>query len=322
MNKSEHIADLLSKYLNNTCTKEEFDELFELIDANPEHKGLDEALAHYWNKVKDEPTPHDVNWVGIYNAVKNKKPIRNWKTTSLKYAACVALIALVYSITLFRKADINRAPVYITVQSPVAKTKVVVLADGSTVTLNANSKLRYPQNFNGNLRNVYLTGEAYFQVVHNDQKPFIVYSGKLKTQVLGTTFTVKAYSPSKLSVTVLTGKVGVLDNLSHARAMLTRGQSAEEPATGNIFKLTQLKDPEDAIAWIEDKLMFDNSNLTDVTDALTNKYGVQIKITSDRVAKQRITAIFQRQTLPDILRGITRLTHSKYTYSNNTYTLY
>jgi transmembrane sensor len=170
---------------------------------------------------------------------------------------------------------------------------------------------------------VYLKGEAYFEVVHNVNKPFIIHSGRLKTHVLGTTFTVSAYSQVKpMNVTVLTGKVAVKDELTQAQAILTRGQSASTIDGKKTFELTTLANPEDAIAWMDDKMIFENSDLESVALKLSNKYGVDIKITGNKLPQQHITAIFQGQTLPGILKAITKLTHSNYTVRDNTYILY
>jgi transmembrane sensor len=140
------------------------------------------------------------------------------------------------------------------------------------------------EKLDGKTREVYLKGEAYFQVVHNVSKPFIIHSGKLRTQVLGTTFTVSAYSEVKpMNVTVLTGKVAVKDESTQALAILTRGQSATIEGNKKTFVLTSLANPEDAIAWMEDKLIFDNADLEDVALKLSNKYGVAIKITGNKL---------------------------------------
>jgi ferric-dicitrate binding protein FerR (iron transport regulator) len=262
-----------------------------------------------------------VNWDGIYANVKEKTR-KHYKTgVMLKYAACFALIFAVCIISLHKKTIVDTQ--YLTVHSLPAKTKVITLADGTRVTLNANSDLRYPQGFNGTQRVVYLKGEAYFEVVHDVKKPFIIYSGTVRTQVLGTSFTVSAYNEQKpIKITVLTGKVGVIDQSNKAEAMLTRGLSATTDQVNQCFKISRIADPEDAIAWLDDKLMFENATLADVATALSNKYALNIKISNKRVATQRITAIFQNQKLPDILNGITKLTHSKYSIDNNVYTIF
>jgi ferric-dicitrate binding protein FerR (iron transport regulator) len=125
-----------------------------------------------------------------------------------------------------------------------------------------------------------------------------------------------------MNVTVLTGKVAVKDELTRALAVLTRGQSASTKDGKSTFEVTTLANPEDAIAWMDDKMIFEDSDLESVALKLSYKYGVTIKITGDKLSQQHITAIFQGQTLPGILKAITKLTHSSYAVRDNTYILY
>jgi transmembrane sensor len=322
MDKKQSKEDLLEKYMNNSCTKQEFEELMNLIKTSQDFEGFDGPMKKYWEGGGLKNLSPVVDWNRISSNIK----LRLWalKKTRLqfKFAAIVVLVITTFTLTLYKNADFGNT-LYLTQHSGIAKTKTVLLSDGTKVTLNANSNLRYPQNFNGKTREVYLKGEAYFQVVHNVSKPFIIHSGKLKAQVLGTTFTVSAYSQVKpMSVTVLTGKVAVKDESTQALAILTRGQSATTEGNKKTFILTSLANPEDAIAWIEDKLIFDNADLEGVALKLSNKYGVAIKITGNKLPQQRITAIFQGQNLPGILNAITKLTHSDYKVHNSTYILY
>lgn len=322
MDKKQSKADLLEKYMNNSCTKQEFEELMELIKTSQDFEDFDSPIKKHWENVGLKTLPHIVNWNRISSNIK----LRLWalKKTKLqfKFAAAVVLVITAFSFILYRNVNIDHT-LYLTQHSGVAKTKTVLLSDGTKVTLNANSDLRYPQNFNGKTREVYLKGEAYFQVVHNVNKPFIIHSGKLKTEVLGTTFIVSAYSQVKpMNVTVLTGKVAVKDESTRALAILTRGQSATIEGNKKTFALTSLANPEDAIAWMEDKLIFDNADLEGVALKLSNKYGVAIKVTGNKLPQQRITAIFQGQNLPGILNAITKLTHSGYMVHDSTYVLY
>jgi transmembrane sensor len=321
MDHKQRISHLLNKYISNTCTQEEFDELMSEVKTSPDFIDFDDVLKKNWVRSARTASDHDVNWDGIYINIKEKTQKQHKTKVILKYAACFALIFAICTISIYKKPIVDTP--YLTAHSLPAKTKVVTLADGTRVTLNANSDLRYPEKFDGAQRVVYLKGEAYFEVVHNDKKPFIIYSGTLKTQVLGTSFTVSAYNEQKpMKVTVLTGKVGVIDQDNKAHAILTPGLSATTDRVNKVFKVSRIADPADAIAWLDDKLMFENATMADVVIALSNKYAVNIEISNRRIAAQHITAIFQNQTLPDILNGITKLTHSKYSIDNNVYTLF
>jgi transmembrane sensor len=325
MNQKHRKSELLEKYMNNTCTKQEFDEFMELIKTSTDFEEFDGPMKKHWEGSPQENVPDTVDWTRMYSNIK----LRLWalkKTKVLfKFAALIVLVISACTLIIYNYIKVASVDhiAYLTQHAGVAKTKVVVLSDGTRVTLNANSDLRYPQNFNAKTREVYLKGEAYFEVVHNINKPFVIHSGRLKTHVLGTTFTVSAYSQVQpMNVTVLTGKVAVKDELNHAQAILTRGQSASTKDGKNTFEVTTLANPEDAIAWMDDKMIFENSDLESVALKLSYKYGVDIKVTGDKLSQQHITAIFQGQTLPGILKAITQLTHSNYKVRDNTYILY
>jgi ferric-dicitrate binding protein FerR (iron transport regulator) len=321
MDSSKRKSELLEKYLSNSCTPEEFNELINTLKNTQDNEAFDDAMQRYWASTSNEDiTHHNVNWSRISDKVKNQHSFG--KTTSyFKYAASVTIVMGLLAVAFLKKATV---PVnYLTQHTASAKTKSIVLSDGSKVTLNANSELKYPDRFDVARREVYLKGEAYFEVAHNEKKPFIIHSGKLTTHVLGTSFTVSAYSQNApMNVTVLTGKVAVKNEDTKALAVLTRGQSATSRQGNNKFVLARLDTPEDAIAFTEDKIIFENANLNEVALRLSNKYGVNIKITNPALARQQITAIFQGQSLTGILNAITQLTHSKYLQNENTITLY
>lgn len=322
MDERQRKSELFEKYMNNSCTQEEFDEFLATVKNADNFGDFDDAFKKQWNQADHRHISHTPNWEGIRNNII----LRLWaiKKARLRFKYFTLLLLICgAALFLYPRYSKPTAVNYITQQTAAAKTKVVLLDDGTRVTLNANSKLRYPKSFNGDKREVYLTGEAYFEVFHDEDKPFVIHSGKMLTHVLGTTFTVSAYphAASPLNVTVLTGKVAVKHQQANALAVLTRGQSATMASGKSKFTLTKLSNPEDAIAWIDDKLIFENTDLKQVAAVLSNKYGVSVNIKDDKLAAQRITAIFQGQTLQGILKAVTKITHTRYTAIDSTYTI-
>jgi transmembrane sensor len=326
MDQHRHIRKLFQKYINNECTKEEFKELMALLESGNLDPSLEEPLLLLWQQAAENPMDHDVDYKRIYSKVTEKKTPTFWTSNLIKYAAAIAFIFLSTYILFRQQSDtkqLHSQLSYLNKHSTTAHSTLVILEDGTKVTLNANSDLRYPKTFNSNTREVYLKGEAYFQVVHNEKKPFIVHSGKLKTQVLGTSFVVSAYLKTlPLTVTVLTGKVAVEDQTSRSKAFLTRGQVATTHHHQKGFIITQATDPEESIAWIEDKLIFDNATLEETAYKLSNRYGVNIQIANKKLSEQRITAMFQKQSLTNILSALTRLTHTKFKKDTHKITIY
>ncbi|OOQ57956.1 FecR domain-containing protein [Mucilaginibacter pedocola] len=323
MNGTQRKEYLLNRYIKNECTQEEFDEFMELVRTSSDASEFDGPLQQHWDNAAMQQPAGQPDWDGMRSNISLRLWALKKRRAVVRAAAVLAVFITVMAGAFYYTKSVNTPSVnYITAYAAPAKTQVVLLPDGSKVTLNANTTLRFPEKFDGNSREVYLTGEAYFDVVHDTAMPFVVRSGKLKTNVLGTTFTVSAYSATQpMQVKVLTGKVAVKDEVSNALAVLTRGQWAASKAGSENFTMGKMANPEDAIAWIENKLIFEDTDLQDVAIRLGNKYNVQVNVKGSKLAHQHITGIFQSQSLGDILKAITQLTHSSYTVKQNTYTI-
>lgn len=198
------------------------------------------------------------------------------------------------------------------VKVPFHTTKKVILPDNTVITLNAGSILTYPERFTGDTREITLEGEAFFDVATDAQKPFIIHAGALNTTVLGTTFNITAYKNSpQLSVTVLSGKVAVMDTLSHKSVtVLPKQRATFNP--GKATLITSIVDkPENAIAWSEGKLIFEETPLAEVAERLSYKYNVQIVLTGKNLSDCRFNGEFDTEPLEEILKIITTLTETK-----------
>jgi transmembrane sensor len=325
MPDSARIKHLFNLYIQNKCNEEQFNELFTLLKQYSATDQLDSELADLWKTVDTEEITHEPNWDQLYQNVtatqapqagaKNIKRIQ--KTWYFAAAAAVftgVFFALLFSVFQRSNPQIN----YITYTVPFKTTKTLVLADGSKVVLNAGTTIRYPQQFTGKTREVSLNGEAYFQVVHLTDKPFIVHSGKLQTQVLGTSFNIDAYSKaSTLKVSVVSGKVAVKEASTGKQFMLIANQEATLTGSSDSFKKTAIADAENAIAWQDGKLIFEDASLDEIATELSLKFGIPTTLSNNQLKNCRISAVFQHKTLPQILAVITRLTSSSYTINNN-----
>jgi len=179
----------------------------------------------------------------------------------------------------------------------------VILPDGSIVHLNAGSSINYPVAFSKTNRVVTLVGEGFFEVVKNKKKPFIVETGKVKTQVLGTSFNVRAYANEKIvQVAVATGKVKMEDKASGKAQFLTPNEMGTLDNTANILK-TKVN-LEKATGWKKGVLVFDGDNFTDVFTKLEIWYGVNIIVLPNVELKGHYSGEFQQETLENIMQGI------------------
>lgn len=191
----------------------------------------------------------------------------------------------------------------------------IVLEDNSSVLLQPGSTLKYPTNFESTQREVFLTGEAFFQVARNPEKPFLVYTGDIITKVLGTSFTIKAYEKSSsIQVSVKTGKVSVYktvdqqkksdsENAQSNAVVLTPNQQAvyhreSKELTKSLVDNPQVIDTKEATH----QLVFQNKPLTEVFDTLEEAYGVEISYDQHVLAGCTFTAdLSDNSTLQDKL---------------------
>jgi hypothetical protein len=183
---------------------------------------------------------------------------------------------------------------------PYGKRFDVILADGTSVHLNAGSVLKYPSNFDGNSkREVFLEGEAYFKVTKNKDIPFIVKTEKLDTRVYGTEFNVSAYmNDNTTDVVLVEGIVGVQETTKRT------GFSNEYVENVNVSSY---------IAWKSGSLMFDNENIANVFKKLERQFNVDIQNDYSELYKHSYTGTFRSENIDDILMIISA--HTKFYYS-------
>lgn len=156
----------------------------------------------------------------------------------------------------------------------------ITLADGSMVTLNSDSKLIFPTSFNGNCREVILEGEAYFSIAKNKTKPFIVTTGKLKTQVLGTEFNIRSYPDNvQQHVTLVEGKIAV-DVANELSEVLAPGDMLSYNTETNQNMIRNV-DVSDVTAWLNGSLVFIHEDLKDIVKKLSRRFNVSIRCEMD-----------------------------------------
>jgi ferric-dicitrate binding protein FerR (iron transport regulator) len=172
--------------------------------------------------------------------------------------------------------------------------KKIKLGDGSEVWLNAESKLGVSEHFGQQRRDVYLDGEAYFDVHHDASRPFVVHANHLTTNVLGTAFSVTAYKNSPIqAVTVIRGKVQVAHEL-HVLGFLTPNKRMEY-RIGIDKSLISDVTAASVMSWKDGKLQFENQNMQDIASRLGRWYGYSVSFEHEQIKNCRYTASFNNQ---------------------------
>lgn len=190
---------------------------------------------------------------------------------------------------------------YNTVNTPRGGQYQIILPDGSKVWLNAESSLRFPTAFAGNERKVELTGEAYFDIVKDAAKPFIVQLNRMDVEVLGTEFNIMAYANERtVNTSLLRGAVRVRSG--DARSLLRPGQQAQLHKDG---KLNVVNHPfiEEEAAWKDGMFIFNNAALESIMRRICRWYNVEADFTSEKLKSQLFTGQIPRQeNLSEVLK--------------------
>jgi ferric-dicitrate binding protein FerR (iron transport regulator) len=180
----------------------------------------------------------------------------------------------------------------------------LTLSDGSRVILNSGSKLTYAKNFEAEKREVFLDGEAFFNVAKDSNRPFVVNSMDTKTTALGTSFNVSAYQGETLNVSLLTGKV-VVNRVGEAEegVILNPGEALRIDTKNDRFSKSDF-DQDLVIGWTKKWIIFQKTPLQEAIRALENWYGVQIQIARQPEDQVLLSGRFQDETLENVLEGL------------------
>lgn len=167
-------------------------------------------------------------------------------------------------------------PLFHTIQTPRGGRYQVNLSDGTRVWLNAASGIRFPVSFSGDIREVELTGQAYFEVAHEIARPFIVKIGEARVEVFGTHFDVMGYGDDpEIRTTLLEGSVGFRSG--SALTMLRPGDQSKAQRSGQNVRVRKDLDVQEVIGWREGRLHFEGEDIGQVCRALSRAFDVRLE---------------------------------------------
>lgn len=194
--------------------------------------------------------------------------------------------------------------------------RMIFLPDGSQVMLSANSKLNYPSSFDGmKKREVFLDGEAFFDVKHNPNKPFVVHTGKVETTVLGTAFNVKANTgEANIVVTVKRGKVRVSDS-NKVLGVITPNQQITYDKQ-KVASVQESITSDSYLEWQRRNLIIDNLTISEAALLMEERYKVDVIVNSPEVESLRFSTTFPKDvTLEQMLNSVCLFNDLVYRYS-------
>lgn len=195
----------------------------------------------------------------------------------------------------------------------------LVLSDGTIVWLNADTQFRFPEEFSETAKNrvVFLDGEAFFEVAHNNKQPFIVNTNGIDVKVLGTKFNVSSYQNDDfISTTLLEGSVKVMDSVNNSSLVLKPSFQASFQKKDAKFHSKKVNVLE-YTAWMQNRIVFNDAPFEKLLSKIERKYNVEIVNNNERIKKIRFNGQFDIENIESILKALSTSYHFRYSISNN-----
>lgn len=240
-----------------------------------------------------------------------------WK----RLAAVFLLIAI--SVVAYFYFNTNE-PQYIVKTNIGGQKSTIILNDGSKVTLNSESTLRYPEEFNGSTRELVLEGEAFFEVAKDESRPFVVRNGSIKTTALGTSFNISAFPDDSLvQVALVTGSVKVSEYLpgeTKEPVFLHPGEAAfynksKKSLAKAVFNAKEI------LSWKEGILYFKDAKFAEIKERLGRWYGVEVETIGKEPQVKHFTGSFENERLVNVLELLSYSRDFRYTISGHKVTI-
>lgn len=327
---------IIDKYFRNQATPQETKKILEWFETPEGQNYLHERIEADFNLVDREELKPFVPELGsdqLYESIKkriniNKKPLADkrtsdWLSPVLKVAAVFAVIlttSIFYSTQTVDVIDeiIESEPVVF--QTDDIRQSIITLRDGSVVRLNHNSELVVSENFLDGTREVSLKGEAYFEIEHDSDQPFIIYAKQSSLEVLGTAFNVRSLTnTNNVQVAVVDGSVSFTnesDEEKRQSVVLSKGQFGYLDVGKEIIEVDDIA-VENYLAWKNGRLVFEELTLTQVCTQLNRLYQIECSYENEEVIGLQFTANFSNDSLEKTLSVISLTLNLDYRKSEN-----
>ncbi|NOQ25883.1 MAG: DUF4974 domain-containing protein [Bacteroidales bacterium] len=271
-------VEMLRLYLRNRYSQETEEKVQTWLAKNPNREEIEQVSKEYWDSLKSEKDKTTFNALKRVNTKLNPHVERKeivWLRTFSKFAAIFILLIGLSGVWYYLSHQKN--PAMIEVFALYGETKQVILPDQTEVWLNAGSSLKYPSEFNQEIRSVSLKGEAFFSVRKDKSKSFVVETKNLMVKVLGTKFNLKAYPDEHQTIASLQeGKIEVQTKNKEHRQLIPNEQLIYNNHTSKL-KLVEIN-PDDIPDWKNGNLLFSEVTLDEILQTLTRGFNISFDI--------------------------------------------
>lgn len=306
------MEERLIKYYQKELDTREIEKVEAWLNAKAENQKLFEDYIGIWESAQGaalfQKIPVKQDWLRVKMQLKGEKSKQNRSRKLRLFVAMAASVALLISMGVvgYRMFLVSEQQIFMASNQLNAQQNQLVLADGTRVTLNADSRLLYPKSFKEHNRKVELEGEAYFEVAKDPSRPFIIEHGNSKTKVLGTKFNLRAFpSDDKVEVAVTEGKVMLSQEKNESnRVILTPNHVGVYHKTSHKIE-SHTQSVENILSWRTGVLSFKNVSLLKVLRDLKRHYRVDFVINDQQKAvKTLVSATFNKQSLDEVLKEL------------------
>jgi ferric-dicitrate binding protein FerR (iron transport regulator) len=320
--------DLLGRKLAGDSQPSEQEELESILQLHPE-------LQVFYNQIlmhSFEAPDVDIEAAYVTHQAKMIYPAKGKRTLSRALLIAASVILVAGLTWLLLNKENNKQTVVETGAYKESKS-TMTLPDGSIVRLNAKSKFSYAAGFGKTTREVFLTGEAYFEVTHNEKIPFIVHTGEADIKVLGTKFNVRNYSNEhRMEAALLTGSIELTLRADAQHKILLKpsdkiivkkdadGKTAIMPSdVDKKVELTSIKVQDSVIvetSWLNDKMAFYDKPFSEIALDLERQFDVNIEFKNKAVSGYKYTGVYDEDNVEDILKILQMIKPFQYTLNN------
>lgn len=307
--ESKHIdyLDLIVKELSGENSVEDQKKLRTWLTEDNENQKVYDSYQATWDEmdlVNGKSTREiDLEWSRLENEIdfetSTPKAIqRSLLGNVYRYAAVILFVVFSgYAVYFFLNTQGT--------EQMVAEVQIqeVELSEGSTVTVNSKTKLTYPKNFKKDQRVVSLSGEAFFEIAKDSQRPFIIHAGEIQVEVLGTSFNVKAYEDqNEIEVSVASGKVAVYrPENPEEKVVLIKGQKAIFYKSNTKIEAS-VNDNINFDAWKTKQIIFEDTSIPEVVRIINEIYKSDLVLVGTQLNECPVTTTFDNQSLDSILK--------------------
>lgn len=316
------IESLLQKFHDGLTTEEE-EALLAGFISEGDTGVFDDFCRSRWMNLSEEVSPEVkerirtrlMNQVDDTERSERKKL---WKrSTRIFLQISVAASVLLATVLAGWHIAQDRNPEIFSIVAERGQKSSITLPDGSRVWLNSASTISYTSDYNSRERDVFLKGEAYFEVAKNPEIPFIVHSQDLSVEALGTKFNIRSYEEDPVIVTTLVEGM-VRTTAGNVSDMLYPEQESSFDKQTGLMRKTRVQDPMHMIPWLKNEILFTENSLSEIALLLERMYNVTVKFDDEKVGDFTYTGLVRNNSLQNVLELISTTSPVTYVIDENT----